>query len=310
MSRLTFVQQHQTDPLAYAPSRRKVLQRKCACGQHTHNHGECDNCHQKQIFLQRNSISIEPVTASLLREEGEDPIHQPMIENFRREQGLPPDGIDESGIPMGPSAAEIKYGDLLLSPPSSVSTLFFVSFQNVSPPSAPDHSQIHPGPGGAIVNRAGYTRVRLRKRMTIPWDTLPAQAGGQIPLFAQSVNVFYRLDPIEVFVSSNYGTGSCPYRATLMHERSHVRGFLRLFHAARSSLKGQLNQVAVPTRSAPQLVQPGNIEATQNTIGNHLRQVVVTHSVSLVRQMEADRDAKDLPASYASVYAQCPSREW
>ncbi len=39
-----------------------------------------------------------------------DPIHAPGIEQYRREQGLPVSGVDESGRPVGPSAAQIKYG--------------------------------------------------------------------------------------------------------------------------------------------------------------------------------------------------------
>ena len=38
----------------------------------------------------------------------EDEIHQPLIEDFRRSQGLPPGGY-ESGQAVGPSDAEIKY---------------------------------------------------------------------------------------------------------------------------------------------------------------------------------------------------------
>jgi hypothetical protein len=39
----------------------------------------------------------------------EDEIHKPLIEEYRREHGLPPGGVDESGKRVGPSDAEIKY---------------------------------------------------------------------------------------------------------------------------------------------------------------------------------------------------------
>jgi alpha-D-ribose 1-methylphosphonate 5-triphosphate synthase subunit PhnG len=41
---------------------------------------------------------------------GEDRLHQPMLDQFRREHGLPPGGLDPSGQRVGPSDAEIKYG--------------------------------------------------------------------------------------------------------------------------------------------------------------------------------------------------------
>ena len=239
----------------------------------------------------------------------EDEIHRPLIESYRAEHGLPAGGVSETGERLGPSDAEIKYGGLLTSAAPS-SSVFYVSFVNVAPPAAPDHSLANPGPSGATANRAGYTRVRIQKRMTIPWDTLPALSDGRVPFFAQSVNTFYRLDPIEVYVSSDYAVGSCPYRVTLEHERSHVNAFLQIFHAGRDSLVTELNGVSVPTRGAPRIAAPDAVETEQETIGENLRQAVIRHSAGLVSQMEADRNAKDSPASYARVYARCPAAEW
>lgn len=42
----------------------------------------------------------------------EDELHKPMLEQYRRDAGLPPGGIDEFGQRVGPSDAEIKYGML------------------------------------------------------------------------------------------------------------------------------------------------------------------------------------------------------
>jgi len=42
--------------------------------------------------------------------DNDDPIHRPIIETFRRNAGLPPGGVDQSGQQIGPSDAEIKYG--------------------------------------------------------------------------------------------------------------------------------------------------------------------------------------------------------
>jgi hypothetical protein len=43
------------------------------------------------------------------RPGAEDPVHQPLLDQFRREQGQPPGGIDEFGQQVGPSDATIKY---------------------------------------------------------------------------------------------------------------------------------------------------------------------------------------------------------
>lgn len=278
------------------------------------DHFQSMNSHVDRIlFLQRtmgNQAVGKLIKSGALQARmpipDDDPIHRPIVEGYRREHGLPAGGVDESGQRVGPSDAEIKYGGLA----TRGTSIFYVNFQNAMPPGAPDQSQRRPVSGGAAANLAGYTRVRLRKQITIPWDTGPVQGNGRIPLFAQSVNAFIRLDPIEVYVSSDYAGGSCPYRVTLQHERTHVRDFLRLFHSARESLINQLERVMVPTRDMPRLVEPGDIEAVQDTIGEQLRQVVLSFSAALVRQMEADRDAKDAPSAYAVEHARCPADEW
>jgi len=40
----------------------------------------------------------------------DDPIHRPLIDQYRRDHGLPLSGVDEFGESVGPSDAEIKYG--------------------------------------------------------------------------------------------------------------------------------------------------------------------------------------------------------
>ncbi len=58
-----------------APSR--VLQRACACGQHSGNGGECEACRQKRLGLQRQAISqttpntAPPIVHDVLRSSGQ-----------------------------------------------------------------------------------------------------------------------------------------------------------------------------------------------------------------------------------------------
>ena len=186
---------------------------------------------------------------------------------------------------------------------------YYVSFQHVWPP-AMHHSLSLPGPSGTGADRAGFTRVRVRKRVTIVWGHGPARADGKIPLFAHSVNVFFRLDPIEVFISSDYAVGSCPYRVTLRHEMSHVRAFIRIFHSYRQTLIRRLNLISFPTESTPRWVNPGDLTALQTSLGAPVAQAVKDVASDLKAAMEADRNAKDSPSAYAAVYAQCPASEW
>jgi Domain of unknown function (DUF4157) len=249
----------------------------------------------------------QQISVKLQRQQSEEdaPISRPLIEKFRGDEESPSVNDKVLAQNVNPSGTRTSSGS---SPASS--SVFYVSFENVVPPAVPDHSEAHPGPGGLLANRAGYTRVNIKKRVNIGWGNDPMTQDGRIPLYAQSVNVFYRLDPIQIFISSDYALGSCPYRVIFAHEQSHVRAFLQLFHTGRESLITMLNPIAVPTRAAPTLVQPSNVKSVQDTIGERLHQAILTHSADLKEQMERDRREKDAPAFYATEYAKCPASEW
>jgi hypothetical protein len=155
-----------------------LLQRACACGQHTAgSSGECEECEKKRDeTLKRAAVNSSTVN-DVLRSPGqprdprfnqdfshvrahtdmrgrrsaddgddlslsdidrrvqlptmcgrdgmmqrrvgeydqrfehgiEDPLHQPMIDVFRQQQGQPPGGVDEQGNQIAPTDAEIKY---------------------------------------------------------------------------------------------------------------------------------------------------------------------------------------------------------
>jgi hypothetical protein len=186
----------------------------------------------------------------------------------------------------------------------------YTAFVNADPPASPNHSVANPGPTGEGIDRAGYTRVVFRKRMTVAWDSGAMEQGGVVPTFIRSVNVFYTLDPIEVYVSSNYPNNSCPYRVTLAHEQGHVWAFLRIFHEARASLVAALEAVDVPTISRPERLPPSDVEARQDAIGELLRQVVLVHSRGVTQRMNADRATRDSIAAYEAEYRRCPPEQW
>lgn len=83
----------------------------CACG------GGCPRCRE---------------TADSFWDVEDDPIHRPLIEEFRRREHLPPRGRDEAGMPVGPSDAEIKYGGLLMPCPQSTEVASVIDLTNAA----------------------------------------------------------------------------------------------------------------------------------------------------------------------------------
>jgi hypothetical protein len=110
-----------------SPMRGYLLQRKCAFGQRP---GDLLN-NSTSAFLKPcfehsfGDVRMEAAnrTGGLAENQNgfrdTDPIHQPLIEDFRRREGLPQGGVDKSGDRVGPSDAEIKYQGLALPCPTS-----------------------------------------------------------------------------------------------------------------------------------------------------------------------------------------------
>ena len=65
---------------------------------------------------------VSPVAVHVNGPVDNDPIHRPIIEQFRLDSGLPISGVDEFGQRVGPSDAEIKYGGLRSSSGSALAT--------------------------------------------------------------------------------------------------------------------------------------------------------------------------------------------
>jgi len=53
MNKTMITTQQRTTPKPFFPVRASILQRKCACGNHTTTGGECADCVQKKMGLQR-----------------------------------------------------------------------------------------------------------------------------------------------------------------------------------------------------------------------------------------------------------------
>ena len=63
-----------------------------------------------RLILERERADVTQATGyQIQRQRSEDPIHQGLVEDYRRRHGLPEFERDESGELIGPSEAEIKY---------------------------------------------------------------------------------------------------------------------------------------------------------------------------------------------------------
>lgn len=144
------------------------------------------------------------------------------------------------------------------------------------------------------------------------WDDGPPGADGRFPIFAQSVNVYFRLTDFLISISSDFAARSCAYQATLRHElQAHIYDPIRIFHSYRDVLIRRLNAIAVPTRESPLRVA-STTEAESRRAGVE-RQIVeaIGHTRrELARDLRLARDRHDSPASYRLVCSQWTDAQW
>ncbi len=119
----------------------------------------------------------------------EDPIHGPIVEDYRRRHGLPLTGVDEFGSPVGPSAGEIKYS---LSLPNQIAHFAAMTPWQLAqqPQSAIVPREPNP-PAWALARFADYARaarlaqaVFSRHRIRFDVDG-PSQILGRTPRRAE-----------------------------------------------------------------------------------------------------------------------------
>jgi len=189
---------------------------------------------------------------------------------------------------------------------------FYVSFTHDHIPQRIDHSRSQHGPPGGAANRAGYTSVTSKARLTLAWDDGPAGADGRLPIFAQSVNVYFRLTDFLVAITSDFVARSCAYQVTLRHKlEAHIYDPIYLFHSSRDVLIRRLNAIVVPTREAPLRVA-SIAEATtrQAEVERQIVNAIGQTRRELVRDLQQARDRHDSAASYRLVYNQCTDTQW
>jgi len=211
-----------------------------------------------------------------------------------------------AGTPSAPKTAP--------APARDEGPLFSLDADEPVVPAAPDHSQAHPGPDDALkADRAGLTAGALAKDAVIEWNSEPAP-GGLTRVWARAVVVKYRMK-IDVFVSSLYAEGTCPYAVTWDHELSHARAYVAMFDASKEHLMSALeasqqDEPAVPTKAAPVLLKPDEAAEFEKRAGEKIAAVINDQSRVLDALMADHKRERDSPEAYRKDTEKCPMQDW
>jgi hypothetical protein len=188
---------------------------------------------------------------------------------------------------------------------------YFVHF-SASPVSSATIDQSQSAPGGGA-HLAGHTSISFRGRGGLTWRRESGQprADGLVPFYFRSVNVYFRLTDYVVSISSGYAAGSCTFNATMRHEvDEHILNPTRIMYGFRDQVVTALNGVSLPTQSAPRWLRPDQVAAEEAAYIGQVGRVIQDYRSRVSAALRRAAAASDSPASYRSVYRQCPVEEW
>ncbi len=199
MSRLTGALK---SPPGSGPSRDHVLQRKCACGQHTPGGGECEECRRKRTgTLQRSAIrpsameEAPPIVHEVLRSPGHplDPAARDLLE--------PHFGQDFSRVRLRTGGLPGPQGRLAVNRPDD-------SFEQEADRLAERVTQ--GGDSDETGSRYDFSGVRIHA------DAAAAESARAVGALA------YTAGRDVVFAAGQYAPASAAGRELLAHELTHV----------------------------------------------------------------------------------------
>ena len=123
-------------------------------------------------------------------------------------------------------------------------------------------------------------------------------------VWVDSINVSFSYAQMDVYISSNYPEGTCPYQVILNHENQHVAIDQRVLAKYRAIVERALRKSrAIPTKAHPMSVFSMNngkavIDARLNRIVNP---ILATYKKEITRE----NGKIDTPANYRRTQALC-----
>ncbi len=152
-------------------------------------------------------------------------------------------------------------------------------------------------PGGAATRGLTVDELGAQARFTLASVT----RDGQRCTALKAIEATVRNHDVEVLVDSDYGPGSCQYRAIMEHERQHVRINAEALTRLGELLEAKLGEVAA--RWDGRWVPAGREDELQAEVDGALEDAT--------RQARAAAEERhrvlDTPESYAQVQASCDS---
>ncbi len=123
-------------------------------------------------------------------------------------------------------------------------------------------------------------------------------------VWATSVTLLFDYSRMDVFISSQYGEGSCPYQQILIHEKQHVAIDERELEKYKKLMAAALRHSRlIPSRSHPLAAR--SVEEGRALVSRRILGIVHPYFAAYGRAVKAENAKIDTLANYRRVQARC-----
>lgn len=122
-------------------------------------------------------------------------------------------------------------------------------------------------------------------------------------VWADSVQVWFACTKMNVYLSSNYRKGTCPYNVILDHENQHVAINTRVFNKYSALLRRALFAADIPTKANPLSVR--SLEEGRLVISGRIGSILKTNNESFQQELIIENAKIDTMENYRRTQARC-----
>jgi len=127
---------------------------------------------------------------------------------------------------------------------------------------------------------------------------------GPVCVWADSVNVDFSFVKMDVYITSQYSEGSCPYKVILDHENQHVAINTRTYEKYKAlMLQALMSAQDIPTQADPLVVQ--TLQTGKAIIGQRINRIVMPLYEAFKTEITAENAKIDTLENYKRTQEKC-----
>jgi hypothetical protein len=158
---------------------------------------------------------------------------------------------------------------------------------------------------GHMMHNPGITIEENELRAGYEFSGLRYSGGRRYCVWAASVKIDFSFTKMDVYISSHYPRGSCPYKVILWHENQHVAIDQRTLEKYRLIMREALMSARdIPTKASP--LQVASLRQGKAIVSQRVERIVNPIYESFKEEIRAENAKIDTPENYRRTQAMCP----